>query len=115
MIFSIIVLALISPFYKRVNGIGCSTATFLDHVSNGLSPDYSHRVREWDGLESLINKVESIKTQANDISKNQIFTNINNDENKYESVCKAEYNNLKSDANTTQKLLNSSFNVLTQS
>ena len=118
LIFSIIVLALISPFYKRVNGIGCSTATFLDHVSNGLSPDYSHRIREWDGLESLINKVESIKTQTNDISKNQIFTNItniNNDENKYESVCNAEYNNLKSDANTTQKLLNSSFNVLTQS
>ena len=114
LIFSIIVLAIISPFFKRMYGIGCSTATFLDHVSNGLAPHYSSRAHEWEGLEELINKVESIQTQANAISKNSTFNQINGDEENYENTCNNEYNELKNGANTIQSLLNSSFDGLTK-
>ena len=115
LIFSIIVLALISPFYKRINGLGCSTASFLGHVSNGLAPDYSSRAHEWDGLESLIYKVKSIQTQKNEISKNPIFEEIKNEEDNYKDVCNNEYKNLANDANTIKSLLNSSFDGLTKS
>ena len=69
-IFSIIVLALVSSFFKRINGLGCSSFHFLDHVRYGLAPDYSNRVNEWDGLEGVIGKIEKINDIQND---NSIF------------------------------------------
>ena len=113
MIFCIIVVVLISPFFKRINGIACSTTTFLDHVSNGLAPDYSSRAHEWNGLDSLIDKLESIQTQTKDISRDPVFYEINNEEDNYKDVCNTEYNQLKGDANAIQRLLNSSFYGLT--
>ena len=114
-IFSIVVLALISPFFKRINGLGCSTTNFLDHVSNGLAPDYSRRAHEWDGLESLIYKVENIQTQSKAISSNPIFNEIENEKNNYQDVCKEIYDQLNNDASTIKNLLYSSFNGLTTS
>ena len=115
LIFSIVVLVLIGSFYKRLNGLGCSAVTFLDHVNKGLAPDYSSRNYEWDGLESLIYKVENIQTQSKAISSNPIFNEIENEESNYQDVCNNEYNQLKGDAKVIQNLLYSSFDSLTQS
>ena len=39
-VFSIIVLCLIGPFFSRLNGLFCSTLLLLDHLNYGLSPQY---------------------------------------------------------------------------
>ena len=112
-IFSIIVLAIIGPFFKRLNGIGCSTLYFLGHVNNGLAPDYSNRAREWDGLEGLISKVENIQSQKNEL--NSVFTDIDNPPNEFTGECKPEYDALKSNSSYLKDLLDKSFNNLIES
>jgi hypothetical protein len=111
-LFSIIVLAIIGPFFKRLNGIGCSTLYFLGHVNNGLAPDYSNRAREWDGLEGLISKVYSIQSQKNTL--NSVFTDIDNLPNDT-GECKPEYDALKSNSIDLKDLLDKSFNNLIES
>ena len=44
--FSITAIILLSPFFKRINGLGCSTLQTLDHARYGLAPDYKNRARE---------------------------------------------------------------------
>ena len=113
-LFSIIVLALIGPFFKRLNGIGCSALYFLGHVNNGLAPDYSNRAREWDGLEGLIDKVYSIETQKYGL--NSVFTDIDSRQGEFpEGACKNEYIALLSSSNDIKTLLDSSFNNLIES
>ena len=49
-IFSIVVLSLISPFFSRLNGLFCSVLTLLNHLNDGLSPQYPPHASEWLGL-----------------------------------------------------------------
>ena len=107
-IFSIIVLALVSSFFKRINGLGCSSFHFLDHVRYGLAPDYSNRVNEWDGLEGVIGKIEKINDIQND---NSIFTSINGAKTKF-SVCSDEYAALEKESDEIKKLKQNSFKEL---
>ena len=113
-LFSIIVLALIGPFFKRLNGIGCSALYFLGHVNNGLAPDYSNRAHEWVGLEELLARVDNIRNQKNTIFQSGIFSRINTSESEYTTQCKNEYNILKGNAISIQNLLNNSFDRLTE-
>ena len=107
-IFSIIVLALVSSFFKRINGLGCSSFHFLDHVRYGLAPDYSNRVNEWDGLEGVIGKIEKINDIQND---NSIFTSINGAKAKF-SDCSEEYAALEKESDEIKKLKQNSFKEL---
>ena len=107
-IFSIIALALVSSFFKRINGLGCSSFHFLDHVRYGLAPDYSNRVNEWDGLEGVIGKIEKINDIQND---NSIFTSINGAKAKF-SVCSDEYAALEKESDEIKKLKQNSFKEL---
>ena len=108
-IFSIIVLALVSSFFKRINGLGCSSFHFLDHVRYGLSPDYSNRVNEWDGLEGVIGKIENTKKIKNDKA---IFNKISADSKNIKGTCNLDYNMLKQNASEIEKLLDDSFEQL---
>ena len=108
-IFSIIVLALVSSFFKRINGLGCSSFHFLDHVRYGLAPDYSNRVNEWDGLEGVIGKIENTKKIKNDKA---IFNKISADSKNIKGTCNLDYNMLKQNASEIEKLLDDSFEQL---
>ena len=113
-IFSIVNLALITKFYQGINGAGCSIHYFLDHVIDGLAPDYSKRSGEWQGIDGLINKLnytyeEMIKMQKD---TNNLNTKISNDPNK--DLCKKDYETLKKQIDATSNMISSSFSVITK-
>ena len=70
-IFSIIILSLTKPFFRRVNGIFCSTLKFLEHLLNGLGTDYPPHIGEWYGLNHAIdrfnNSYQMLKTIDDDL------------------------------------------------
>jgi hypothetical protein len=74
-----------------------------------LAPDYTYRVNEWDGLEGVINKIKDVNTIQ---TKNSIFNDNNNDQNKLKDVCEKEYNTLKEDSLSILNLFGNSFDEL---
>ena len=69
-IFSIVVLALIKPFYRRINGVGCSTFYLIDHVRYGLAPNYPYLKDNWDdweGINGIINILNKTKEESDAI------------------------------------------------
>ena len=106
-IFSIVVLVLIQPFYRRVNGIGCSTFYLIDHVRYGLAPNYPYLKNDWDDWEGItglintlnqteqekdviVNKLTSISTPLLSTSCNNIF-NVNEDQNKINELVDSSF------------------------
>ena len=109
-IFSIVVLALISPFFKRINGFACSTFNFLDHVRFGLAPSYINNQKEWEGINGFIDKLKYSKEQKADIEDSMEMINITQ---KYkEGKCSKEFKELETIVNSTNKLIKESFDEL---
>ena len=75
-IFSIVALSLINPFFKRINGVGCSAFNFLDHVRYGLSPHYPKNSNEWIGINGLINRLNDSYQEIKNIKTNDIDCNL---------------------------------------
>ena len=113
-IFSIVNLALITKFYQRINGAGCSIHYFLDHVVDGLAPDYSKRSGEWQGIDGLINKLNYTDKEMRNIKDHtdNLNTKISNDPNK--DQCKKEYEDLKKQIEVTNNMISSSFSAITK-
>ena len=113
-IFSIVNLALITKFYQGINGAGCSIHYFLDHVIDGLAPDYSKRSGEWQGIDGLINKLNYTDKEMGKMQKdtNNLNTKISNDPNK--DLCKKDYETLKKQIDATSNMISSSFSVITK-
>ena len=88
-IFSIVNLALITKFYQGINGAGCSIHYFLDHVIDGLAPDYSKRSGEWQGIDGLINKLNYTDKEMGNIKSDtkNLNTKISIDPNKMYPYC----------------------------
>ncbi len=87
-IFSIIILCLTNPFFRRVNGLFCSSLILLDHLINGFGTHYPQHTSEWDGLNHVIDRFnvsnEMMKTIDNDY--------INEAYNEAYENCKTETN-----------------------
>jgi hypothetical protein len=99
-------LALISPFFKRINGFGCSTFNFLDHVRFGLAPSYINNQKEWEGINGFIDKLKYSKEQKADIEDSMKMINITQ---KYkEGKCSKEFEELEAVVNSTNKLIKES-------
>ena len=113
-IFSIVNLALITKFYQRINGAGCSIHYFLDHVVDGLAPDYSKRSGEWQGIDGLINKLNYTDKEMGNIKSDtkNLNTKISIDPNK--DQCKKEYEDLKKQIEVTNNMISSSFSAITK-
>ena len=113
-IFSIVNLALITKFYQRINGAGCSIHYFLDHVIDGLAPDYSKRSGEWQGIDGLINKLNYTDKEMGNIKSDtkNLNTKISIDPNK--DQCKKEYEDLKKQIEVTNNMISSSFSAITK-
>ena len=115
-IISIIILSVLNSFFARINGVGCSLFYFLDHVSNGLAPSYTNHQSEWNGLEGIIERLEYTQSQKSLIQAQSLnlFSQIAGKESEYSSgQCRAMYQNLKSNAQTTNSLISESFDQLT--
>jgi len=117
-LISIIILAIIPSFFSRINGVGCSFFYFIEHVRNGLRPDYTQRQNEWTGIEGLINTLSNTQTQMEEIQNDSlgIINGINNiDKTKYngDETCQGHYEYLKSNAETINELIDDSFEEVT--
>ena len=66
-ISSISVLILLVPFFSRVNGVFCSALTFLNHLNDGLSPQYPPYANEWLGLSGTAKKFNESEQKFNKI------------------------------------------------
>ena len=66
-IFSIAILSLSNPFYSRLNGVFCSIFTFLNHLNDGLSPQYPPYANEWLGLSGTAKKFNESEQKFNKI------------------------------------------------
>ena len=71
-IFSIIVLCLISPFFSRLNGLFCSSLILLDHLNYGLSPHYPPYSNTWVGLVGVSEKFNESATAVNSIDNDKL-------------------------------------------
>ena len=113
-IFSIVNLALITKFYQGINGAGCSIHYFLDHVIDGLAPDYSKRSGEWQGIDGLINKLNYTDKEMGKMQKdtNNLNTKISNDPNK--DLCKKDYETLRNQIDDINNMISSSFSAITK-
>jgi hypothetical protein len=109
-IFSIVVLGLISPFFKRVNGFACSAFYFLDHVRYGLAPSYVNNQKEWEGIDGIINLLNYTEIEKDNIEEtlDTITKNIAPYKN---GQCK-EFLELDSSVNSLKNLVNDSFDEI---
>ena len=71
-IFSIIVLCLIGPFFSRLNGLFCSTLILLDHLNYGLSPQYPPYSNVWLGLGGVSQKFSESGYQIDSIDNKRL-------------------------------------------
>lgn len=89
-IFSIVAMKQIGPFIKRINGIACSSFTFVDHIRDGLGTSYPKISNRWPGIlgiRDLLNETE--------INYNLILNNSKLKE--YIKYAKSNYTELESD------------------
>ena len=106
-IFSIIVLCLINPFFKRINGMACSTFNFLDHIRYGLNPHYPSHKNEWEGINGLVNRLQYSQNQRREIYEyNKVNCSINNDN---DNTCSNYYKTFKDECTEIKELISSSF------
>ena len=119
-VFSFIVLLLITPFKRTINGAACSTLTLVDHFRDGLGNSYPNiTTNRWTGISGLEQILEDDKTKFNkvvdytDLNKKityaiSNYSNIKNDTCGIKKVVKSE--DLINDNSTMSKLVDSSFN-----
>ena len=105
-IFSIVVLSLINPFLKRINGLGCSAFYILDHIRYGLSPSYPNNANEWIGIEGIIDRLNYTNMEIKNLRTQKDNFNINN----VSTDCKNKYN-IDIDKSSIDSLFNSSFDI----
>lgn len=103
-IFSIIILVSINPYFKRINGLGCSAFNFLDHVRYGLYPHYPSHIDEWIGIRGLVDRLEYCNSQIKDIKK---YKTTNCDITG--ETCSSYYSQFQNDCKETKALISSSF------
>ena len=103
-IFSLVILGSINPYFKRLNGLVCSASHFLDHVRNGLSPHYPSHQAEWIGIENYLDRLNYSNEQYKDI-KNYTEENCELNIN----TCSDIYQTYKKDCEEVRRIIESSF------
>ena len=106
-IFSIVVLGLINPFFKRVNGFVCSAYNFIDHVRYGLAPSYPNNQKEWGGIDGIINLLNYTEIGKDNIE--ETLDTITSNISLYKSGQCKEFLVLDSYTNSIKDLVNESF------
>ena len=82
-IFSIVAMKQIGPFVKRINGVACSSFTFVDHIRDGLGTSYPKVSNRWLGIlgiMELLNETEikySLVLNNSELEKNIQYAKSN--------------------------------------
>ena len=95
-IFSIVILSLTNPFFRRLNGLFCSTLTLLEHLVHGFGSHYSQYTSEWTGLNHILERFNESNEQYKEINKTYI------DETYEEAISKCALGGPQCDCNITE-------------
>lgn len=77
-IFSILMLILINPFTKRINGVGCALYSVLEHIKFGTTNIYSLIKEKWPGLLVLKETLIMAENQLREVSQSKQINDIIN-------------------------------------
>lgn len=110
-IFSIVILGVLDTFFARFNGLACSVLHFLDHVRYWLAPSYTNRQNEWEGVNSLADKLENTYEEVAKmkIESYELLRDIKNSGSNYNETCSSEYQILLVNANTVNSFITDAF------
>lgn len=89
-IFSIIILTQINPFFEKVNGLGCAFMIFFDHIVYGLSPLYPLESQYWLGFIGIIEKFQISQERYNNLNYDEIEEAFNDIKNIYSANTNSE-------------------------
>ena len=84
-IFSIIILSLTNPFFRRLNGLFCSTLTLLEHLVHGFGSHYPQHTSEWTGLNHILERFNESNEQFKAINITYIDETYDEAKSKCES------------------------------
>ena len=65
---SFLLLFLIKPFLRKVNGVACSTFTLVDHFRDGLQNSYPAVTNRWGGIPAIEDALKKGQTQYKKIT-----------------------------------------------
>ena len=114
-ILSIIILIKINPFFKRINGLGCSVMKFLDHINKGLNPSYPPHSEHWIGLIALIDKFKTNKIKFDNIDYTEVENKFNITKYEYgksiieDPKCLSNFSRFEDDKNLFYEFMENSF------
>ena len=117
-VISIIVLCLLSPFFKRANGIVCGTMLFFDHINYGISPQYPNHTDEWNGLNGVIKTLNETEEKSKNLNFSDVDEAYNNVKNNYDAIiknssCLSNFSDYENETNDFNNLIRDTFNNLT--
>ena len=117
-VISIIVLCLLSPFFKRANGIVCGTMLFFDHINYGISPQYPNHTDEWNGLNGVIKTLNETEEKSKNLNFSDVDEAYNNVKNNYDEIiqnssCLSNFSDYENETNDFNNLVRGFFEDLT--
>jgi hypothetical protein len=117
-VISIIVLCLLSPFFKRANGIVCGTMLFFDHINYGISPQYPNHTDEWNGLNGVIKTLNETEEKSKNLNFSEVDEAYNNVKNNYDAIiknssCLSNFSDYENETNDFNNLIRDTFDNLT--
>ena len=117
-VISIIVLSLLSPFFKRANGIVCGAMLFFDHINYGISPQYPNHTDEWNGLNGVIKTLNETEEKSKNLNFSDVDEAYNNVKNNYDEIiqnssCLSDYKDYENQTNDFNNIVRGFFEDLT--
>ena len=117
-VISIIVLSLLSPFFKRANGIVCGAMLFFDHINYGISPQYPNHTDEWNGLNGVIKTLNETEEKSKNLNFSDVDEAYNNVKNNYDEIiqnssCLSNFSDYENETNDFNNLVRGFFENLT--
>ena len=116
-IFSIITLSTINPFFRKINGIICSTLKIFEHIAHGLYPSYPNESSHWTGLAGIAQKFEESQYEYDNIDYTDINDKFNIIKNNYENIittteCLKEFKDYGKDKDSFYNFVDNTFEQL---
>ena len=111
-IFSIVILCLINPFFSRINGLFCSLLNLLHHLNDGLGSHYPLHNEEWQGLDGVLERFKESEENFNAIdyyNLHQLYDKTLEQCEKDGADCICDIEHIKSDQEMFEEVFENSF------
>ena len=97
---------MISPLFKRINGLDCSAYYILDHIRYGLSPSYPSNANEWPGISGIKGRLTYANSQISFVEIEIKYLKAEN----VSETCLNKYG-VENDRIILNEIINSSFEI----